>query len=72
MDTDMVLYSSLVQAVSMTPGDHKGYADQYGPSGQHGLWTRTWLQEVQASGVSMVLTGKRSHEYQHRLWLIQD
>lgn len=33
MDTDMVLYSSLGLAVSMTPGDHKGYPDQYGPSG---------------------------------------
>lgn len=32
MDTDMVLYSSLGLAVSMTSGDHKGYPDQYGPS----------------------------------------
>lgn len=32
-DTDMFLYSSLGLAVSMTPGDYKGYPNQYGPSG---------------------------------------
>ena len=61
MDPDMVLDSSLGQAVTMAPGGSAGHSDQHGPW-QCGPQTPTWPQgAAQTNGLCKALSGDRSH-----------
>ena len=63
-DPDVVLFSSLGLHVTVAPGGDEGHPRGHGPyinmvAGDHPNWE-----------VSTALNGNRSHEHQHRPWLL--